>query len=68
MCLIIECNLSMLAKDIELDLKLKTIGDVVNSHRINNSLDLLISVLPYLTRGNREAIDDAICGKLHISN
>lgn len=49
---------------IESDMKISTTGAVVQSFRKRNNLDSLKVAIPYLSKGNRIAISEALSGGL----
>jgi hypothetical protein len=53
-----------IAKKVEEELKLGSIGIVVNAFRSANKMDLLKEIIPHLSLGNREGIDDVLNGRI----
>lgn len=53
-----------IAKKVEEELKLGSIGIVVNAFRAANKMDLLNEIIPHLSLGNREGIDDVLNGRV----
>lgn len=53
-----------IAKKVEEELKLGSIGMVVNAFRAANKMDLLNEIIPHLSLGNREGIDDVLNGRI----
>lgn len=53
-----------IANKVEEELKLGSIGIVVNAFRAANKMDLLNEIIPHLSLGNREGIDDVLNGRV----
>lgn len=53
-----------IANKVEEELKLGSIGIVVNAFRAANKMDLLNEIIPHLSLGNREGIDDVLNGRI----
>lgn len=53
-----------IAEKVEEELKLGSIGIVVNAFRAANKMDLLNEIIPHLSLGNREGIDDVLNGRI----
>lgn len=57
-------SIKEIAKKVEEELKLSSIGMVVNAFRAANKMDLLSEIIPHLSLGNREGIDDVLNGRI----